>query len=143
TGNIGVYDSAPPTTTANYNLVWQTGAGAEYVWAGTKYSTQSSLHTATGQEENGIFASPLFANPAAWNLQLTQGSPAIGSADPGASGAQPADVLGNPRTQPDMGAYEYQQPQTQGPAAHLTVSPGTGTAPLAVTADASASTQGS
>ena len=40
-GNIGVYDSAPATTTANYNLVWQTGQGTEYTWAGTAYSTQS------------------------------------------------------------------------------------------------------
>jgi parallel beta-helix repeat protein len=107
-GNIGVYDSAPATTTANYNLVWQTGAGAEYVWAGTRYATQSALHAATGQEANGIFANPEFASPGAWNFQLTGGSPAIGSADPNASGNQSVDVLGNPRTGSDMGAYEYE-----------------------------------
>jgi parallel beta-helix repeat protein len=142
-GNIGVYNSAPATTTANYNLVWQTGVGAEYVWAGTKYATKSALNAATGQEANGIFANTGFANPAGWDFQLTTGSPAIGSADPNAPGDQPVDVLGTARVSPDMGAYEYQPANLQGPAAQLTVSPASGTAPLAVTADASASTPGS
>jgi parallel beta-helix repeat protein len=122
TGNIGVYDSAPATTTANYNLVWQDGPGAEYVWAGTAYSTQAALHTATGQEAKGIFASPRFVNKAAWNLQLTEGSPAIDSANSGATGEQTADILGHarvddpatpntgagPRRYDDRGAYEFQ-----------------------------------
>jgi parallel beta-helix repeat protein len=156
-GNIGVYDSAPATTTANYNLVWQDGPGAEYVWAGTSYSTQAALDAATGQEGNGIFASPMFANAAAWNLQLTEGSPAIDSANSGASGEQLADILGNarvddpatpdtgsgPRPYDDRGAYEYQPSNQTGPTAQLTVSPATGSAPLAVTADASASVAGS
>jgi parallel beta-helix repeat protein len=157
-GNIGVYDSAPATTTANYNLVWQDGAGAEYVWAGTVYNTQPALYAATGQEGNGIFASPHFANAGGWNLQLTEGSPAIDSADSGASGEQATDLLGNarvddpstpntgigPRPYDDRGAYEFQPSgTTTGPTAQLTVSPATGTAPLAVTADASASTAGS
>ena len=38
TGNIGVWDSAPATTTANYNLVYQSGAGAWYRWAGIAYN---------------------------------------------------------------------------------------------------------
>ena len=38
TGNIGVWDSAPATTTANYNLVYQSGAGAWYMWAGVAYT---------------------------------------------------------------------------------------------------------
>ena len=121
-GNIGVYDSAPATTTANYNLVWQDGPGAEYVWAGTVYSTQAALHAATGQEAKGIFASPRFVNAAAWNLQLTKGSPAIDSANSGATGEQTTDILGKarvddpatpntgagPRRYDDRGAYEFQ-----------------------------------
>ncbi|HXP20060.1 MAG TPA: PKD domain-containing protein, partial [Streptosporangiaceae bacterium] len=139
------------------NLVWQDGPGAEYGWAGTAYSTQAALNAATGQEANGIFASPRFANAAAWNLRLTEGSPAIDSANSGASGEQPTDVLGNARVDDpatpntgaglraydDRGAYEFQPPAATGPTAQLTVSPATGTAPLAVTADASASTAGS
>lgn len=152
-GNIGVYDSAPATTTANYNLVWQDGAGAEYAWAGTTYNSSTALNNATGQEAQGIFANPMFANAAGSNLQLTAGSPAIDSANSGASGEQATDLLGNartdvpatpntgsgPRTYDDRGAYEF---QPGGPTAHLQVSPGSGTAPLAVTLDASASTAG-
>jgi parallel beta-helix repeat protein len=158
TGNIGVWDSAPATTTANYNLVWQTGAGAEYRWAGTAYSTQAALTAATGQEARGIFANPRFADASAWNLQLTAGSPAIDSADSAATGEQATDVAGHlrvddpatpntgngPRLYDDRGAYEYQPSGTQaGPTAQLAVTPATGTAPLSVTADASASTAGS
>lgn len=122
TGNIGVYDSAPATSTADYNLVWQTGSGREYVWAGTTYSNQAALNAATGQEANGIFADPRFADAANWNFQLTEGSPAIDSADSGATGEQAVDILGNPRVDDpstpntgvgaraydDRGAYEFQ-----------------------------------
>ena len=121
-GNIGVYDSAPATTTANYNLVYQSGKGAWYTWAGTAYSSQAALTAATGQEAKGIFANPRFANAAAWNLQLSEGSPAIDSADSLASGEQATDILGKPRVDDpatpntgnpagsyyDRGAYEYQ-----------------------------------
>jgi parallel beta-helix repeat protein len=159
TGNIGVYDSAPATSTANYNLVWQDGAGVEYEWNGTGYATQAALNAATGQEAHGIFANPQFANAAAGNLQLTEGSPAIDSADSGAAGEQATDLLGNPRVDDpatpntgigprlfdDRGAYELQPPTgpPTGPTAALTVTPAAGTAPLSVTADASASAAGS
>jgi parallel beta-helix repeat protein len=153
-GNIGVYDSAPATTTANYNLVWQDGPGVEYWWGATAYASQATLNTATGQEAKGIFASPKFANAGTWNLQLTKGSPAIDSANSGATGEQATDVShhgrvddpatpntgAGPRAYDDRGAYEFKP--AAGPTAHLTVSPATGTVPLAVTANASASTAG-
>ncbi len=160
-GNIGVYDStAPSTTTANYNLVWQSGAGAEYTWAGTSYTTLNALQAASGQEAQGKFADPKFANAGAGNFQLTAGSPGIDSADAAASGEQTTDILGNARADDpamsntgnpsgsfyDRGAYEYQGggggTQT-GPTAALAVSPASGTAPLPVTANASGSTAGS
>jgi parallel beta-helix repeat protein len=160
-GNIGVYDmTAPSTTTADYNLVWQSGPGTEYMWGGTAYSSQSALTKATGQEANGIFKDPKFANAGAGNFQLTAGSPAIDSADSLVSGEQTTDILGNARVDDpatpnsgnpsgsfyDRGAYEYQGggggTQT-GPTAALSVSPASGTAPLQVTADASGSTAGS
>jgi parallel beta-helix repeat protein len=142
-GNIGVYDSAPASTTADYNLVWQSGAGAEYTWAGIAYSTQAALYGATGQEQHGIFHDPGFVNGASWNFQLTAGSPAIDAANTAVSGYQPADIVGvTPHD--DMGAYEYVSSGTQtGPTAALTVTPASGTAPLGVTADASGSTAGS
>jgi parallel beta-helix repeat protein len=162
-GDIGIYDSAPSSTTANYNLVYQSGAGAWYTWAGVSYtgaSSLSALQTASGQESNGKFANPLFVNPSAWNFQLSAGSPAIDSADSLASGEQATDILGNSRFDDpctpntgnpagsyyDRGAYEYQgggSCSQNGPTAALTVSPSSGTAPLAVTADASGSTAGS
>ena len=153
-GNIGVYDSAPASTTANYNLVYQSGAGAWYTWAGVAYGSLSALHSATGQESNGIFGDPHFANAGAWNLQLSGRSPAIDSANSVASGEQAADILGQSRVDDpatantgnpsgsyyDRGAYEYQPGST--PSAALTVTPTSGQAPLSVTADASASTAG-
>ncbi len=158
-GNIGVYDSAPASTTANYNLVWQSGAGPEYTWAGTSYNSLSALQTATGQESHGLFANPKFANATAGNFQLTAGSPAIDSANASASGVQATDILGNPRVDDpatpntgnpsgsyyDRGGYEYQGGggTPTGPTAALTVSPASGTVPLSVTADASGSTPGS
>lgn len=157
TGNIGVYDSAPATTSADYNLVWQDGTGPEYVWAGTAYNTVPALQAASGQEAHGIVANPRFAGSGEGNLQLREGSPAIDSANSGASGQQWADILGNfrvddpatpsrgtgPRAYDDRGAYEYQPSGTvTGPSAALTVSPETGPAPLTVTADASGSMAG-
>ena len=153
-GNIGVYDSAPASTTANYNLVYQSGAGAWYTWAGVAYGSLSALRSATGQESNGIFGDPHFVNAAAWNFQLSGGSPAIDSANSAASGEQAADILGKARVDDpnttntgnpsgsyyDRGAYEYQPGST--PTAALTVTPTSGQAPLSVTADASASTAG-
>jgi parallel beta-helix repeat protein len=142
-GNIGVWDSAPATTRADFNLVDDTAAGgAWYVWAGTVYNSQAALRAATGQEASGIFADPRFVNASAWNLQLTSGSPAIDAADTSAPGAQPADILGvSPYD--DRGAYEYVSTGPRGPTASLGVSPASGTAPLAVVADASASVPGS
>ena len=59
-GNIGVYDSAPATTTANYNLVYQSGAGAWYTWAGVTYNSLAALQSATGQEAKRQVPEPAF-----------------------------------------------------------------------------------
>src|SRR5579864_213380 len=121
TGNIGIYDSAPTGTIADYNLVNLTTSGALYVWAGTAYSTIAALHTATSQEAHGLQADPKWVNPAGWNLHLTEGSPAIDSANSGAPSEPTTDADGNPRvddpltpntgagprTYDDRGAYEY------------------------------------
>jgi parallel beta-helix repeat protein len=121
-GNIGIWDSAPATTTSDYNLVWLTTSGKTYVWAGTTYNSLSALQAASGQEAHGIFADPQFVSPSNWNLQLLEGSPAIDSANSAVSGEQPTDVLGaprvddpatantgaGPRSYDDRGAYEFQ-----------------------------------
>ena len=124
-GNIGVWDSAPATTRANFNLVWQAGGGTEYVWAGIEYQSRWALHRATGQEARGIFANPRFARGTAWDLQLSGRSPAIDSANSAAPGEQFTDIRGRRRVNDpfrpntgagrrrydDRGAYEFQSPR--------------------------------
>jgi hypothetical protein len=153
-GNIGIWDSAPPSTTVNHNLVQLTKAGTLYVFQGS-YTSLAAMQTATGQEADGVQADPGFLDKAAWNLQLTEGSAAIDRGDSGVSGAQDHDLLANqrvrdlsvdnshasgPRLYDDLGAYEFQPAANPtAPTARLAVSPSSGTAPLNVTADASAS----
>jgi parallel beta-helix repeat protein len=142
-GNIGIWDSAPASTAADYNLVYQdNGTSAEYIWNGTTYSSQQTLNAATGQEAHGIFADPQFANPAAGNFQLTPASPAIDSADSLVTGEQPTDIFGRPRVDDtvvantgnpaesfvDRGAYEYQGPFTLIDASDVTTTTPAGTA---------------
>ena len=157
-GNIGIWDSAPPTTVVDHNLVQLTKTGTMYVFK-TAYTSLAAMQAATGQEANGIQADPQFAAKASGDLQLTEGSPAIDRGDSAVSGAQDHDVLGNvrvrdasvdnshasgPRLYDDLGAYEFQPDVAQaptGPTAKLSVTPTSGTAPVQMTADASASTE--
>ena len=120
TGNIGVYDSAVSTTTADSNLVWLSVPGKMYVF-GTAFTSLSAMQTATGQETHGRQADPLFVDRAAGDLRLSAGSPAIDSADAGALGEQTQDIAGQPRVDDptvvdtgigprsfdDRGAYEF------------------------------------
>jgi parallel beta-helix repeat protein len=162
-GNIGIWDSAPSTTTADHNLVWLSKTGTLYVF-GSSYTSLAAMQAATGQERHGVQANPQFVSQTAWNLQLQEGSAAIDRGDSGAAGEQEVDLLGNPRVDDpsvpntyaqgprlydDLGAYEFQPapappppppPPPAAPTAALTVTPTSGTAPLAVSADASAST---
>jgi hypothetical protein len=91
-------------------------------WAGAKYSSLAAFQAATGREPRGIQADPRFQLPGAANFHLLAGSPAIDSADSGASGQPTTDADGNgrvddpatpntgvgPRTFDDRGAYEFQ-----------------------------------
>jgi len=155
-GNIGIWDSAPSTTTVDANLVYLTTPGTMYVF-GSSFTSLAAMKTATGQEQHGLQANPLFVDAAAGNLALQQGSPAIDSADSGASGEQLTDINGNPRVDDpavpntgigprdydDRGAYEFQPAgggSSRPPTASLSVSPASGAAPLPVTANASGST---
>jgi parallel beta-helix repeat protein len=155
-GNIGVYDSATSSTVVDHNLVWLTRPGAMYVY-GTSYSSLAALKAARPTlEVHGVQGDPRFADAAAWDLQPLHASAAIDRADSGASGEQATDVNGHdrvrdptadnslaegPRRYDDLGAYEFQpdQGQASAPNAALSASPTSGTAPLAVTADASGS----
>jgi parallel beta-helix repeat protein len=58
-GNIGIWDSAPLSSHADYNLVYQSnGTSPEYIWAGTVYTRQKALYAATGEEAHGILPDP-------------------------------------------------------------------------------------
>jgi parallel beta-helix repeat protein len=157
-GNIGIWDSAPSSTTVDHNLVWLTKPGAMYVF-GSSYTSLSSMQAATGQERAGVQADPKFVSTSTGDFRLTEGSPAIDRADSGVPGEQSADILGNPRVRDlnvtntfaagprqydDLGAYEFQPitapPPAQPPTAALSATPTGGQAPTVVTANASAST---
>lgn len=153
-GNIGIWDSAPASTTVDNNLVHLSKAGVMYVF-GSSYTSLAAMRTATGQESHGVQADPEFANSTSGNLQLTEGSPAIDAGNSGVSGEQAVDLLGTarnddplvantgrgPRTYDDLGAYEFVSTGVaQPPTARLTVTPTAGTKPLSVTANAGAST---
>jgi parallel beta-helix repeat protein len=152
-GNIGIWDSAPASTTVDANLVWLSTPGTLYVF-GSSYTTLAAMRSATGQETHGTQADPHFVNPGAGNLRVNPGSAAIDSADSGASGEQAADITGTARVDDpgvantgigargydDRGAYEFTPSGALPPIAQLTVTPSSGTAPLAVTANASGST---
>src|ERR1044071_569053 len=66
-GNIGIWDSAPATTTVDANLVYLTTSATMYVF-GSSFTSLAAMKTATGQEQHGLQANPLFANPTAGNL---------------------------------------------------------------------------
>ena len=130
TGNIGIYDSAPATTTLDYNLVYLTTTGDLYVWANTAYSSPAALFAATGQEAHGLQGDPKWLSPTMSNFHLQEGSPAIDSANSAAPSEPIVDIDGNPRvddpstpntgTGPraydDRGAYEFQLIDTQPPS---------------------------
>jgi parallel beta-helix repeat protein len=152
--NIRVEAGSTDGTTMDYNLAYLTVADSLLVWNSVTYYTLESFQAATGQEAHGLQADPLWADPAAGDFRLSAGSPAIDSADSGASGQPSDDIDGNPRVDDpatadsgagpraydDRGAYEFEPPAIDAaPAAALTVAQ---TAPRTVTADASGSTDG-
>jgi parallel beta-helix repeat protein len=154
-GDIRVDGTAQTGTVVDDNLTFLHAPGTYYVWGITNYATLAAFAAATGQEAHGIQADPRWASPDTGNFVLTAGSPAIDSADSGVSGEQATDIVGTaryddpavastgagPRAYDDRGAYEAPAGTTDAsPAAALTVSPLTGTSPLTVLADASAST---
>jgi parallel beta-helix repeat protein len=121
-GNIGIWDSAPASTTVDHNLVWLTKSGVMYSF-GTSYTSLAAMKTARQQEAHGVQADPRFVNAAGWNLRLLAGSPAIDRGHSGVSGAQSTGLAGNPRIDiasvantnaqgprryDDLGAYEFQ-----------------------------------
>jgi PKD repeat protein len=160
-GNFRVDTRSIPGTRVDYDVSFQASpSDTLYTWGTTRYSTLSSFQAASGQEAHGSAANPNFAAPSSGDLHPTAGSSVIDAADSSAPGWPALDTDGQarvddpatansgigPRSFDDRGAYEFVDvappPVDQAPVARLTVTPTSGTAPLAVTADGSASTDG-
>lgn len=153
--DIRVESGSTSGTTMDYDLAYLSVNETLLIWNSTSYSSLATFQAQTGQEAHGIQAAPKWAAPSAGDFHLTAGSPAIDSANSGASGQPDTDVErvarfddpatpntgAGPRSYDDRGAYEFTSasPDDAAPTAALSVNPQSGTAPLAVTADASAS----
>ena len=137
------------------NVVWLTANDVLYVWDSKNYTTLTAFRAASGQGTHDIWADPKFRDVSARDFHLTWASPAVDSADSGASGQAASDIDGvariddpfvpdtgnGPRTYDDRGAYELEAADMDAaPTASLTLTPTSGTFPLTVRADASAST---
>ena len=105
-GNIYVHSSSVAGTSANYNLVHltQTAGQTMYAWNAQNFATLAAMRLAfPNVEQNGIQDDP------GWNsdFHLLAGSPAIDSANSGASGASACDAEGDERVdsgEPNFGA---------------------------------------
>jgi parallel beta-helix repeat protein len=121
--NIRVDSASTSGTTMSDDLVHLTKANEVLlIWNGTSYYSLASFQAATKQEARGIQANPKWRNSPAGDFRLLAGSPAIDSANSGASGQPATDVDGNarvddpatpntgvgPRLYDDRGAYEFQ-----------------------------------
>ena len=162
-GNIGVYDSAPASTTANYNLVYQSGAGAWYTWAGSRQRTSACrrCNRRPGRSERHLRQSA-FRQRRGVELPAERRDPrpSIRRIPSPRASRRPTSWAGpawmtrllpipaTHRGRTTTAARTSISPAVGGgqqtpPTAALTVTPASGNAPLSVTADASASTAGS
>jgi parallel beta-helix repeat protein len=151
-GNIRVDSTSTSGSSVDHDLVYLRTPGIMMVWGTTNFSSLSAFRTMTSQEANGIEADPRWRDIAARDLHLTSSSPAVDSANSGINGQTTTDIEGRPRVDvagvpntgigprafDDRGAYEFQA-LPEPPNASLDVTPSSGMPPLAVTADASGS----
>jgi len=153
--DIRVESGSTAGTTMDHDLVYLSTADTLLIWNSVSYTSLAAFQAASGQEAHGIEADPKWTSAAGGDFHLLTGSPAIDSADSGATDQPSLDVEGDarvddpatpdtgagPRSYDDRGAYEF-QPGPLGdaaPAARISATPSSGAAPLIVTADASAS----
>jgi parallel beta-helix repeat protein len=156
--DIRIEKGSTAGTTLDYDQVYLTRPDTLLIWDSVSYTSLSAFQAASGQESHALNADPKWANPTGGDFHLLPGSPAIDSANSGASNQPTTDVEHHPRiddpatpntgtgprTYDDRGAYELQAgaPSEAPPVARISLTPAAGNAPLAVTADASASTDG-
>jgi parallel beta-helix repeat protein len=156
--DIRVDQASVAGTTMDYDLVHLTTPDVILIWNSVSYRSLAAFQSATGQEMHGVDGDPQWKSPAGGDFHLTAASAAIDSANSSVSGQPLNDADGSPRvddlevtnsgsgprTYDDRGAFEYQyEPAADSaPTAAVSVSPASGSAPLQVSADASASTDG-
>ncbi|MBO0844893.1 MAG: right-handed parallel beta-helix repeat-containing protein [Nocardioides sp.] len=120
-GNIGIWDSAPATTTVDHNLVYLSKRGTMYVFK-RAFRSLKGMRRATGQEKHGVQGRPRFTDAARRHFTLRARSPAIDRANSGITGERRVDAAGHhrfddprasnrwaqgPRRYDDLGAFEY------------------------------------
>jgi parallel beta-helix repeat protein len=120
-GNIRVDSSSDTSSSMNSDLMFLSSPDVMVIWNGVSYSSVAALRSATGQEPRGLQADPRWRAPGTGDFRLTAGSPAIDSADSGASGQTATDLTGTarvddpattntgvgPRSYDDRGALEF------------------------------------
>ncbi len=135
--DIRVESGSTSGTTMDYDLVYLRAADTILIWNSVNYSSLAALKAATGQEAHGLQSDPRFADAAGGDFHITAGSPAIDSANSGASGQPSTDADeherdddpatpntgAGPRAFDDRGAYEF----AGTPLDHIVISPATAT----------------
>jgi parallel beta-helix repeat protein len=120
-GNIRVDSNSISQSTTDYDLVFQSQSGNwMFTWGNNLYASVADFTAATGMETHGLEADPQWQNASSEDFHLLPSSPAVDSANSGASGAldkdsqfgarvddpQVPNTGAGPRTYDDRGAYE-------------------------------------
>jgi len=120
-GDFRVDSSSTGGTRLDYDLAYLSSSSTLVVWGGSSFSSISAFRSATGQEAHGLQSPPKFVSVGSDNYRLSTGSPAIDSANSGATGERTTDADGSsrfddpatpntgsgPRSFDDRGAYEF------------------------------------
>lgn len=105
---IGAAKEAATPVAMDYNVYYDSAANASWVWKNKNYTGLGSFK-GTGQETNGKYGDPLFANLAGHDFHVASNSPAVGAGiNLGSGVVGPYDFAGNARVVGtiDAGAYE-------------------------------------
>jgi len=135
--DIRVESGSTAGTTMDHDLIYLTTADTLLIWNSINYTSLAAFQAASGQEAHGIQADPKWSSPGAGDFHLLAESPAIDSADSGATGQPSLDVDGNaraddpatpntgtgPRLYDDRGAHEYRGDGID----HIIISPASAT----------------
>jgi len=147
-------DATSQPFVSDYNLFWNMSATPPVRIGSTVYSTVGDYATATGRDVHSIQANPGFVNLPGGDFHLLASSPAIDAATSAAPSWPALDADGHTRfdvltvtnkgagtiTFADIGSFEFSTPTgNQPPVAALVVQPASGSAPLAVVANAAGS----